>query len=87
MGQWIESVRPLAALWDRWNAEREVREIWMSRIDGTGMQRLGWLPSTKYDREPSPYGIGGIVAWSPDGHLLLFDYDRVIYAYDLTAPR
>jgi hypothetical protein len=85
LAQGIESVRPLAALWHRWIAEREIREIWTSHIDGTGMQRMGWLPATEYDRKPFAFGIGGIVAWSPDGRQLLFDYDGDIYAYGLTA--
>jgi hypothetical protein len=81
--RWIHSAPGCLSPALRWADDRWATEIWTTRIDGTDARRVGWAapPGPREDGGGSPEAA----TWSPDGHLLLFDYDRTIYA--LPAPR
>jgi hypothetical protein len=53
-------------------------EIWVSRIDGTGMRRLGWVPAPA-DRSSQELTS---VEWSPDGRNIRFVYKDALYEMD-----
>ncbi len=52
------------------------QEVWVSRVDGTRMKRLGWLLT-------HPYSGDGVDAealrWTPDGKHLSFIYRDGLY--------
>jgi hypothetical protein len=61
-------------------------EIWLSKLDGSGMQRLGDLVFNLLDSEDSYESAAKNLVrlqWSPDGKHISYIYDRKLYIVDM----
>jgi hypothetical protein len=57
-------------------------EMWVSQADGTGMKRLGWLPTRPYHEDPDDRFQSGdvkVLRWTPNSKHLSFIYRQALY--------
>jgi hypothetical protein len=61
-------------------------EFWISRADGTGMTRLGWIEPRGDKREQVYTQYPAAIAWMPDSQHISFVYQDALYSIPADLP-